>query len=59
MSREQGPRFAWMRPAAKTQFRRKLTCQGKLSHVMAAEANTGSDRHDSRGITRKLKEGAV
>jgi hypothetical protein len=59
MSREQGPRQAGMRPAAKTKFRRRLTCQGKLSHVVAAEANTGGDRHNSLGITHTVKEGAV
>jgi len=59
MSREQGPRQAGMRPAAKTKFRRRLTCQGKLNHVVAAEANAGSDRHDGLGMINTLKEEAV
>ena len=58
MSREQGPRLRGMRPSAKTQFRRRLTCQGKLSHAVAAKANTGSARRDSRGISDITKEGA-
>ncbi len=57
MSREQGPRFAGMRAPAKTKFRRRLTCLGKLSHVVAAEANTGHARRTSLSISDIATEG--
>lgn len=57
MSREQGPRLAGMRAPAKTTFRRRLTCQRKLSHAVADEANTGHARRVSLGISDIATEG--
>jgi hypothetical protein len=59
MSNRQGTRQSCMQATAKTKFRRRLTCQGKLSHVVAAEANADRVQHSSLGMTHMVKEGAV
>jgi hypothetical protein len=59
MSGQQGSHASGQRPAAKPEFRRRLTCRGKLSDVMAAEANAGSDRHSSLGKTHTIMEEAL
>jgi hypothetical protein len=58
MSEQQGHHISGQRPAAKTKIRRRLTCRGKLSHVVAAEANTGSDHRNGLGKTHTVKEEA-